>query len=204
MTERIEMLDQYQELAYRTSKKNTDGSDFSQIAWTLLVDCAEAAAALAGITEMIKKNLRHNHRGKVLFTKADVRRATELAVTLKYQAGMLPQLIEMISDSPLDLKSKSAESGKAFANEYQFQAVWAALGLFGEAGELLSAVAQNFILTDNLKKELGDVLWYAADTATALNLNLSEVATSNIAKLQARYGEKFDEAKSLHREESDT
>ncbi|MCA9430302.1 MAG: nucleotide pyrophosphohydrolase, partial [Candidatus Omnitrophica bacterium] len=35
-------------------------------------------------------------------------------------------------------------------------------------------------------KELGDVLWYVANLAKAYDLPLSEVAESNIDKLQSR------------------
>ena len=37
---------------------------------------------------------------------------------------------------------------------------------------------------DAIKKELGDVLWYVAGIATALGLDLSEVASANINKLK--------------------
>lgn len=39
---------------------------------------------------------------------------------------------------------------------------------------------------DALKKELGDILWYVAQTATELDLDLGEIASANIDKLQSR------------------
>ncbi|MBQ9019821.1 nucleoside triphosphate pyrophosphohydrolase family protein [Candidatus Saccharibacteria bacterium] len=69
------------------------------------------------------------------------------------------------------------------------------LGLPGEAGE----VADKFkkIIRDDsseitpenkqeIKKELGDTLWYIATIAHYLDLPLSEIAESNISKLESR------------------
>jgi len=39
---------------------------------------------------------------------------------------------------------------------------------------------------EEIKKELGDVLWYLAQISTELNLSLDEVAKFNIEKLASR------------------
>jgi NTP pyrophosphatase (non-canonical NTP hydrolase) len=39
---------------------------------------------------------------------------------------------------------------------------------------------------NEIKKELGDVLWYVAQLATELNLSLDEIANGNIEKLYSR------------------
>ena len=39
---------------------------------------------------------------------------------------------------------------------------------------------------EELKKEIGDVLWYAAGLSAELGLSLEDVAAFNIAKLQSR------------------
>jgi NTP pyrophosphatase (non-canonical NTP hydrolase) len=39
--------------------------------------------------------------------------------------------------------------------------------------------------------ELGDVLWYLSDIASAYGLNLCDVALGNIRKLEARYPDGF-------------
>jgi NTP pyrophosphatase (non-canonical NTP hydrolase) len=72
----------------------------------------------------------------------------------------------------------------------------AALGASGESGEFAELVKKHVYhdipLNFNLAvKELGDVLWYVAAGATALGYSLEEVAAMNIAKLQARYPDKF-------------
>lgn len=37
-----------------------------------------------------------------------------------------------------------------------------------------------------VKKELGDILWYVAETATQLGYNLSEIAIDNVERLASR------------------
>src|SRR6478609_1057177 len=70
-----------------------------------------------------------------------------------------------------------------------------ALGLAGEAGEVAEH-AKKAIRDDGgevtserrtaLAKELGDVLWYVAQIATELELDLDEVAAGNLDKLLSR------------------
>lgn len=73
--------------------------------------------------------------------------------------------------------------------------VYPALGLGDEAGEVLGKIKKIFrdkngILDDDtrmeLKKELGDVLWYLAQLSTELDLQLDDIAKANIEKLQSR------------------
>lgn len=80
------------------------------------------------------------------------------------------------------------------------------MGLCGESGEAIDIVkkhlAQGHALDrEALIKELGDVAWYLAETAYALDVPLEEVLARNIAKLKARYPQGFDAAKSILREE---
>ena len=73
--------------------------------------------------------------------------------------------------------------------------IYPTLGLVGESGEVAEKVKkiirdENGVITkskkEELKKELGDVLWYIAQIATELNLSLEEIAKSNIKKLYSR------------------
>lgn len=80
------------------------------------------------------------------------------------------------------------------------------LGLSGEAGECADLVKKHYFqdarpMIDRLVDELGDVLWYVAETARAIDVTLEEVATHNVEKLRRRYPEGFEAEKSLHREE---
>ncbi len=83
------------------------------------------------------------------------------------------------------------------------------MGLCGEAGEAIDVVKKHLaqgheLDRERLIKELGDVAWYLAETATALNITLEEVLEGNLRKLRARYPEGFDAQRSLHREENDS
>ena len=73
--------------------------------------------------------------------------------------------------------------------------VYPTLGLTGEAGEVAEKIKK--VLRDNngivddlrkqeIKKELGDVLWYLSQIATELDLSLDDIANSNIEKLNSR------------------
>ena len=80
------------------------------------------------------------------------------------------------------------------------------MGLCGESGEAIDIVKKHLhqgheLDKEKLIKELGDIAWYLAETAYALDVDLDEVLERNIAKLKARYPEGFDTEKSVHREE---
>lgn len=75
------------------------------------------------------------------------------------------------------------------------------MGLCGESGEAIDIVkkwlAQGHELDKkHLAKELGDIAWYLAEAATALDLPLENILQANIEKLKKRYPEGFDTQKS--------
>jgi len=79
-----------------------------------------------------------------------------------------------------------------------------ALKLSGEAGEISDEVGKWYgqghdLDRDHLIEELGDVLWHVAEIATALGVDLGEVAFQNLEKLHRRYPEGFDIEKSAER-----
>jgi NTP pyrophosphatase (non-canonical NTP hydrolase) len=69
--------------------------------------------------------------------------------------------------------------------------IYPTMGLASEAGEVAGKVKKyirdggEFPVAD-LKKELGDVLWYVAVLAAEFKINLSEVAEANVNKLMDR------------------
>ena len=84
----------------------------------------------------------------------------------------------------------------------------AAMGLAGEAGETADLIKKHLfhdhpLDREKLKSELGDVLWYVAMLSRVLGMDLEEVATFNVEKLQARYPEGFSSVRSLRREAND-
>ena len=105
------------------------------------------------------------------------------------------------------------------ANEYQREAmrtlnpalgrqdilVNGVMGLCGEAGEAINIVKKHLaqghpLDREALIRELGDVAWYLAETATALDLDLDAVLSQNLAKLRARYPEGFSAQQSMRRD----
>lgn len=55
----------------------------------------------------------------------------------------------------------------------------------------------------SLLKELGDVAWYLAEAATALDISLEDILQANIDKLKMRYPDGFETKKSLVRLKGD-
>ena len=73
--------------------------------------------------------------------------------------------------------------------------IYPTLGLCGEAGEVADKVKKVLrdregvfdpAVIDDLRLELGDVLWYVAQLATELELDLDDIAEANLAKLASR------------------
>ena len=73
--------------------------------------------------------------------------------------------------------------------------VYPTLGCVGEAGEVEEKVKKIFrdeggVVTDqkkeDIKKELGDVLWYLSRVSVEFGISLDEVACFNIKKLSSR------------------
>ena len=82
------------------------------------------------------------------------------------------------------------------------------MGLCGESGEAIDIVkkwmAQGHELDKvHLTKELGDIAWYLAEAATALEFPLDDILQANIDKLKKRYPDGFDAQKSLVRLQGD-
>ena len=80
------------------------------------------------------------------------------------------------------------------------------MGLCGESGEAIDIVKKHLaqgheLDKEKLAKELGDVAWYLAETATAIGYDLDDIFQMNIDKLKKRYPEGFSVEKSVNRNE---
>ena len=78
------------------------------------------------------------------------------------------------------------------------------MGLCGESGEVIDIVkkwlAQGHQLDkERMKSELGDVAWYLAKTATALDVPLEQIFQANLDKLHKRYPQGFSTEDSVNR-----
>jgi len=69
------------------------------------------------------------------------------------------------------------------------------LGLAGEVGELLNEYKKKLRdgdaherFSERVVEELGDILWYVAETASQFELDLETVAERNLAKIKGRWG----------------
>ena len=92
--------------------------------------------------------------------------------------------------------SSYQKSAKSFAlYPEDMKVIYPSLGLCGECGEVAEKIKK--VIRDNdgifeqkekneIKKELGDVLWYLANLSSDLGLNLSDIAAINLAKLKDR------------------
>lgn len=85
------------------------------------------------------------------------------------------------------------------------QLVNGVMGLCGESGECCDIVKKHMFQGHELNREkllaeLGDVAWYLALAAYALDTQLEEVLAGNIDKLRKRYPQGFSAEKSVNRE----
>jgi NTP pyrophosphatase (non-canonical NTP hydrolase) len=100
---------------------------------------------------------------------------------------------------------KMAERTSGAGQSGERRQVIAALGLAGEAGEFANMIKKltahgHDIPAEDLVDELGDVLWYLSEAATASGLDLNHIALKNIDKLRTRYPDGFSEERSRNRE----
>lgn len=82
------------------------------------------------------------------------------------------------------------------------------MGLCGESGEAIDIVKKwlahgHELDREHLIKELGDVAWYLAEAATALDIPLEDVLQANIDKLKKRYPDGFETKRSQIRLQGD-
>jgi len=93
----------------------------------------------------------------------------------------------------LDYQKKSRQTALYPDRGQNF--IYPTLGLAGEAGEVAEKIKKvirdkggkiDDITRQELAKELGDVLWYLANLASELELDLSNIAQQNLDKLFSR------------------
>ena len=122
-------------------------------------------------------------------------------------------VISTTSDESL---STSSLVGKLVSLGYESDTEWsqlltASIGMQAESGEF-SEVIKKIIFQGkpynederyHLKRELGDVLWYWVQGCTALGFTPQEVMEENIKKLEARYPDGFEVARSEVRKVGD-
>ena len=79
------------------------------------------------------------------------------------------------------------------------------MGLCGESGECMEILKKHRhqghrLDVKRIAEELGDVLWYCAETASGLGIDLEKIAMDNITMLIDRYPDGFESERSINRE----
>lgn len=104
---------------------------------------------------------------------------------LEKNQAILFALVQRLMQSPTQLSQEDTDLFHA------------ALGVGSEAGEVMqefitSLVEWRPVDKVNMKEEVGDILWYLAIICRRLGFSFDEAMEANIAKLAARYPEKFN------------
>lgn len=79
-----------------------------------------------------------------------------------------------------------------------------ALGIAGEAGELVDAIKKHVqygreLDEVNVREEISDLLWFIARLCEMKSWTFEELMTKNINKLKARYPQGFEQEKEQNR-----
>lgn len=82
--------------------------------------------------------------------------------------------------------------------------VHAAMGISGEAGELIDAIKKTWIYgkpldRENVLEESGDLLFYLQALLTECGFTIDEAMTANVGKLRKRYPQGYTDAAAIAR-----
>ena len=97
----------------------------------------------------------------------------------------------------VDTKAYEAEAHRTISPDEDTTTHYV-LGAASEAGELAHGLKQELAYykpwdPENVKEEIGDVLWYLANLARLYGFTLGDAMEANIAKLRKRYPVGFTE-----------
>jgi NTP pyrophosphatase (non-canonical NTP hydrolase) len=100
--------------------------------------------------------------------------------------------------------SKEAIRTMASLNDSDKENLHMILGLTTEVGELADTYKKYLaynkpIDTVNAQEEVGDIMWYIVNLCTLNGWDIEQIMDVNIAKLKARYPEKFTTEMATHR-----
>jgi len=99
------------------------------------------------------------------------------------------------------LAEKTAK--KDFATREEAIMCWG-LGITGEAGDVASCIKKTFAhkkdVSEGIKENLGDMMWYAAMVCNFFGWDMDEILEKNIKKLKERYGSEGFNYNSVDRE----
>ena len=109
-------------------------------------------------------------------------------------------------------KDDYTDSREALEGDVAMDLLHATLGISGEAGEIVDTVKKSIIYgkvldSDNLKEELGDLMWYVSLLVHALAdvtgdtpaRCMSSILEENVAKLAKRYPNLYNNGDAINR-----
>lgn len=161
---------EYQAAAARTLIAEPD-TTFTNEELAIMLGALELGAKVGAALDYVKKAICHRHG---------------------FDPKELHRLLCEMAIADIDLRVTSVKMYAA--PEYHLSGneqmlIWCALGLGGEAGEVMDTV---MALADpsahgSMVKELGDGLWYNAAICTLLGVQMGDVMQANIDKLKKRF-----------------
>ena len=112
---------------------------------------------------------------------------------------------DYISDATALENKDHIEVMKRLSSESMIRMLHASMGMVTEAGELADMLKKHIFYGKEVDKtnaieEAGDVLWYLAVLLDTLGVSFEEVMEKNIAKLRARYPDKFTKDDAINRD----
>lgn len=112
----------------------------------------------------------------------------------------LDYIYQAIKTESIDFEAIKAR----LSNEKTLRILHAIIGLSTEVGELEDALKKHIFYGKeldevNLMEECGDLFWYLAILHNVFGKGFEYNMKKNIAKLKARYGDKFNEEGALNR-----
>jgi NTP pyrophosphatase (non-canonical NTP hydrolase) len=124
--------------------------------------------------------------------------ATEWVAKVSVECTVAAVPVPVIYATPVDaehaeLQAQTCKPGEAIKlTALSAHLVHMALGVAGEAGELVDAIKKQAIYCkqvdlENIIEELGDLEWYMQGIRAALCITREQVLTANITKLRKRY-----------------
>lgn len=133
-------------------------------------------------------------------------RNVKLEILTPHSTFQIPHLQEGIEDMTINEYQKLAMVTLNPELDKKDVLINGVMGLCGESGEAIDIVKKHLaqgheLDKEELAKELGDVAWYLAETATAIGYDLEDIFQMNIDKLKKRYPEGFSVEKSVNRNE---
>ncbi len=164
---------EYQQLASRTLIMEPD-TTFTNEELAIMLAALELGSRVGKALDYVKKGIAHRHG---------------------FDPRELHTLLCEMAVADIDLRVTSV--GGNDKHEYNLSGneqmlVWCALGLGGEAGEVMDTISKlpdgRYVSVD-LVKELGDNDWYNAAICTLLGVPMSDVMQANIDKLKKRFPE---------------